>query len=260
MKCLYFPQTTWATAVAQLEIDPRFTESSLPHNQQMHIFNLHITQLRAKHLDNLHALFASRSSSLATTFDDLPLSSLLTSLPVTKLGLDERDLRDEYSRWQRERQTNARRAFDQMLGENAFVEFWGRLAKMGGEGVDGGVKADEEGEEDEGTGGGGKADMKALAKTIDLQEMQKVLRNDQRYTVFEHVPEVREQWLRVSRFRYSELLSCSRAEPRITYLSCQPLSYLYMLLDIQVMWLCRFVMLHVLQWKMLYRPIETSED
>jgi hypothetical protein len=159
-----------------LKIDPRFTESPLPTNQQIHLFHSHIAQLRTKHLANLHALFESHSPSLATTFEDLPLSSLLSSLPVTKLGYNERDLQNEYSRWQRERQADARRAFDQMLGENAFVEFWGRLAKMGGEGVNGGVKADEDGEEDEGEGGGGKADMKALAKTIDLREMQKVLK------------------------------------------------------------------------------------
>lgn len=62
-----------------------------------------------------------------------------------------------------------------MLAENSFVEFWGRLGKLGGEGVDGGVKADDLGE-DEGEGGGGKVDMKALAKKVDLEEMEKVLR------------------------------------------------------------------------------------
>lgn len=62
-----------------------------------------------------------------------------------------------------------------MLSENSFVEFWGRLGKLGGEGVDGGVKADDTGE-DEGEGGGGKVDMKVLAKKVDLEEMEKVLR------------------------------------------------------------------------------------
>lgn len=68
-----------------------------------------------------------------------------------------------------------RRAFDAMLVENAFVEFWGRLGKIGGEGVDGGVAADDIGEE-EGEGGGGKVDMKALAKNVDLKEMERVLK------------------------------------------------------------------------------------
>lgn len=41
--------------------------------------------------------------------------------------------------------------------------------------VDGGVKADET-EEDEGEGGGGKVDMKVLAKNVDVTEMEKVLK------------------------------------------------------------------------------------
>jgi hypothetical protein len=173
---LHFLQTTWDVAIPQLQTDPRFINVALPINQQVQLFQVHVGQLRAKHIANLHALFESHSPSLATTFDGLPLKSILASLPVTKLGYDERDLEDEYGRWKRERQSEARRAFDQMLGENAFIEFWGRLAKLDGEGVNGGVKAEDEGEEDEGAGGGGKADMKALAKTIDLGEMQKVLK------------------------------------------------------------------------------------
>lgn len=86
----------------------------------------------------------------------------------------DRGLAEEFARWQRARGVEARLAFDAMLGENSFVEFWGRLAKIGGEGVGGGVPAEEE-EEEEGEGGGGKVDMKALAKNVDVGEMEKVL-------------------------------------------------------------------------------------
>jgi len=71
----------------------------------------------------------------------------------------------------------SRRAFDEMLAENSFVEFWGRLSKMGGDGVEGSVKIENE---DIGEGGGdsgaSKVDMKSLAKNIDIQEMEKVLK------------------------------------------------------------------------------------
>jgi hypothetical protein len=88
-----------------------------------------------------------------------------------------RGLADEYARWQRGKVTEARLAFDALLGENSFVEFWGRLAKMGGEGVNGGVPVDEDDDEnEEGEGGGGKVDMKALAKNVDVSEMEKVLK------------------------------------------------------------------------------------
>lgn len=123
----------------------------------------------------MHSLFASNTLSLASPFSSLPLESLLSSSPAIKLGLDIERLEREFEKWQRERTTDARKDFDEMLGENSFVEFWGRLRKIGGEGVDGGVKADEM-EEDEGEAGGGKVDMKVLAQSVDVQEVEKVLK------------------------------------------------------------------------------------
>ena len=82
----------------------------------------------------------------------------------------------EFKDWQQERYDNARRSFDEMLGENAFIEFWGRVQKIGGEGVDGGVKADDGDDSDEGEGGGGRADLKELAKSIDVREIERVLK------------------------------------------------------------------------------------
>jgi heat shock protein beta len=169
------PQITWDAALPQLKTDPRLRNSPLPLNQQLHLFHAHVGHIRSKHINSLHALFESHAPSLAKTFDGLPLSSLLSSVPVTKLGFDVETLDHEFEKWQRERTHESRRAFDEMLTENSFVEFWGRLGKIGGEGVDGGVKADEM-EEDEGEGGGGKVDMKALAKNVDVGEVEKVLK------------------------------------------------------------------------------------
>ncbi|KAH8830866.1 Hsp90 protein-domain-containing protein [Flagelloscypha sp. PMI_526] len=170
------PQATWESAQTELMIDPRFTDSPLPQNQQMHLFHTHIQHLRGKHFDNLLQLFETHAPSLDTEFKSLPVGEIVTSTSATKLGFDVT-------------------AFDEMLSENAFVEFWGRLGKIGGEGVDGGVKADET-EEDEGEGGGGKVDMKELAKQVDVKEIIRVIANDKRYIDFDHIPEQREQWLR----------------------------------------------------------------
>lgn len=131
-------------------------------------------------MTDLQGLFQSHSPSLATLFSGLPLDSLLKSLPATRLGCDIYQLEHEYHRWQKERATTAKAAFDEMLTENSFVDFWGRFNKIGGEGVDGGIKADDLGE-DEGEGGGGKVDMKTLAKKVDLAEMEKVLRVSLKY-------------------------------------------------------------------------------
>ncbi|KAI6047199.1 Hsp90 protein-domain-containing protein [Pisolithus marmoratus] len=206
------PQLTWDAALPELQTDPRFTHSTLSADRQSRIFHSHVNQLRVKHLSNLHALFESLTPSLATTFSILPIESLSKALPVTKLGLDVIDLEGEFEKWQRERTHEARKAFDDMLSENAFVDFWGRLSKLGGEGTDGGVKADDLGE-GEGEGFGGTVDMKALAKNVNLDDIVKVLKvkvvmtftwvtsddvmqSDKRYIVFDHVPEQRERWIR----------------------------------------------------------------
>ncbi|KAF7355280.1 Transcription elongation regulator 1 [Mycena sanguinolenta] len=190
------PQVTWDAVVPMLSVDPRFRNSPLSVNMQINLFHAHIAHLRAKHVTGLNALFEAHAPSLATTFDSLPLESLLSAIPVTKLGLDIRSLEHEFEKWQRERTTASRTAFDEMLAENSFVEFWGKLKKIGGEGVDGGVKADEGENEDEGEGGGGKVDMKVLAKGVDVEEVEKVLKNDKRYIMFDHVPDQRERWIR----------------------------------------------------------------
>lgn len=173
-KCLIaraYIQVKWDDVVPQLEKDPRFLRSVLPHNQQLHLFHAHVGQLRAKHLGNLHALFASHAPALHTRFTDLPVASLVSAQPAAKLGYDVRALEDEYERWNRERVSTARREFDDMLAENAFVEFWGRLGKIGGQGVDKTIKVDDLEDEEEEV-----VDMKALAKTVDLKEMVKVLK------------------------------------------------------------------------------------
>lgn len=117
------------------------------------------------------------------TYSSLPSSSVTSirsSLPAQKLGFDtnERRLEDEFESWQRERNREARAQFDEMLRENSFVQFWAKLGKIGGEGMEGGgVKRDETGfGEDEGEAGGGNVDMKELAKSVDVGEIEKVLK------------------------------------------------------------------------------------
>ncbi|KAH6914924.1 Hsp90 protein-domain-containing protein [Coprinopsis sp. MPI-PUGE-AT-0042] len=199
------PQTTWDTAVEQLKKDPRFTNSPLNFNHQVKLFHTHITHLRSRHLSALHALFAESTSTLASRFTELPIETLIVSPHVQKLGYDIDQLEDEFRRWQKERYTEARRAFDEMLHENPFVEFWGRLSKMQDVTLDQGLQVASEdiGEDDEPAS---KLNMKALAQTVDIGEMVKVLKArtsigismDKRYTDFDYTPEEREQWLRVT--------------------------------------------------------------
>lgn len=169
-------QVTWDGVLQQLETDVRFRNSQLPLNQQLHLFHAHIGHLREKHINSLHSLFEPHAPSLATPFNDLPLPSLLSSAPVQRLAYDVHQLEHEYEKWQRERTVGARRAFDAMLAENSFVEFWGRLGKIGGEGVDSKVQVDNDDIGEDPVEGVAKVDMKALAKSVDIHEMEMVLK------------------------------------------------------------------------------------
>ncbi|RXW25137.1 hypothetical protein EST38_g706 [Candolleomyces aberdarensis] len=196
------PQTDWEGAINQLKIDPRFTNSPLSHNQQVRLFHDHVNHLRSKQLVSLHTLFEEKTPSLDSRLSDLPVEELLACSHTAKLGYDIHQLENEFKRWQRQRHTDARQAFDEMMSENSFVEFWGRLSKMQevklGQGLQ--ITSEDIGEDDE---EGNKIDMKALAKTVDIGEMVKVLKRDKRYIVFDHIPEERERWIRsdVARMR-----------------------------------------------------------
>lgn len=144
----------------------------------------------------LHALFAAHAPRLGTRWHDLDQSvrnALRGSPAVVKLGLSDLhldgDLDDrtaqrgddpleaEFERWQRIRTNDARLAFDAMLSENAFLEFWGRMGKASGNDVGVDTSVPDEGEdEEEGEGGGGRADLKKLAQAIDKGEIEKVLK------------------------------------------------------------------------------------
>jgi len=156
----------------QLEADPRFKNSPLPQEHRIRLFHDHLTQLRWKEMDSLHILFEANAPSLDTPFSALPLQMILSASSIAKLSFDARRLEAEFRSWQRERFAVARQAFDAMLAENSFVDFWGRLKKMTNE-VDNHLKIEDDdigGIEDE------KVDMKALAKGIDLHEVAKVLK------------------------------------------------------------------------------------
>ena len=103
-------------------------------------------------------------------------------------------LEAEFHAWDTWRQAQAREAFQQMLDENAFVDFWGRL-RQAGEGASAPVALDDE---DDAT-----ASIYEMASQVDLDAMEKVLQvravcsqqTDQRYKMWAHVPAQRTQWL-----------------------------------------------------------------
>lgn len=247
------PTVSFQSAISYLSSDPRFSSinsAKLSQSRLQYLFNSYISRLQSKGASALHTLFESYAPGLDTKWSNLTeeaKESLGKSAVVKKLGLDGRvrvtsqssrrndsrsdndqtdeedrenvyeypALRQEFDKWQRERYTEARAAFDTMLSENAFVEFWGRVGKMGvvddeekqrlGKMVfsdetagSSAAAVDPEDMMEEGEGGGGKADLQALAKGVDVKEVMRVLRGDKRFIVFDYAPVEREKWVTVS--------------------------------------------------------------
>lgn len=198
--------------MSYLSTQPSFKThcTNIQRNRLQHLFYAHLDHLKEKGKTSLASLFEAYAPELNIVWEDLPLDSrksLISSGPAKKLAGGEEDssvVQHEFEKWQRERWSASRIAFDAMLHENAFIEFWGRVGKMGLQDDDEKgrlgrvVFADESGKaEGEGEGEGGTADLQSLAKSVDLKEIMRVLRTDRRFTVFDHVPQEREQWIRV---------------------------------------------------------------
>ena len=198
---------TYDEASRMLSSDPRFTHPSLNFRDKQRLFTEHISRLSSRRSNALHSLFAA-NAELSTAYPDV-YPKIIDDPVVKQLGLDSDALEVRYNVWRRARESEARTEFDQMLGENSFVEFWGRMRKKEQDENALGLGKDEA-EDGEGMGEGGVADLTALAKQIDLNEIKSVLRvsdpwpavadyqRDKRYRQFDHMPEAREQWLRVS--------------------------------------------------------------
>lgn len=154
------------------------------------MFSTHVGHLRDKFLTSLHALFATYAPLLSSKFSsitDEQRSSLDKSLPATKLGLScspRGGMEREFEAWQSRRTTEARAAFQALLEENSFIEFWGKVGKIDKTEVGQGVEVvDEDLEMGEMGGTGGVADdeeggrdLKTLAKGIGEEQIERVLK------------------------------------------------------------------------------------
>lgn len=138
---------------------------------------MHVARLAGKRTNDLSSLFASKTPELYTTYDDV-YPNIVDDPIVQRMGLQGNALEDRWKAWKRERDAEARREFDQLLGENSFVEFWGRMRKKVLDEKAQAIKEEGEGEEEDagGIGEGGTADLTALAKQIDLNEIKSILR------------------------------------------------------------------------------------
>ena len=176
------------------------------------LFDEHMEHLRGKRRDLLAKLFAKHAQDALQTGGDviLPLvradpayieSALPRFVGDTHQGQQHTTLEAEFDAWDQWRHAQARREFQDMLRENAFVDFWGRLQKRDKS------EADTIDEDDEGT----MVSLLDMASQLDIQAMESVLKMDKRYKVFAHVPEQRTAWVRA----YLQSLSVPKRAVRL---------------------------------------------
>lgn len=188
---------SWNDAVQFLQSDPRFNHPSLSPFDKQRLFGEHMSRLSSRRSGALHGLFETHTTDLQTPFDKV-YQAIVDDPIVKRLDLSPSALEDRWSAWKRTKETSARQAFDELLGENSFVEFWGKMRKKVLDAKALEIKEEDEMEEGEGMGEGGSADLTAMGRQIDLEEIKSVLRRDKRYRQFDHIPDQREKWLRVS--------------------------------------------------------------
>ena len=167
-------ETTWPEASRFLASDPRFSHPSLSPFDRQRLFSDHINRISSKRSNALHQLFETHSPSLETTYEAVYAHVIDDSL-VRRLQLSPEVLEHRYDEWKASRFATARGEFDQMLGDNAFVDFWSKMRKKTLDESAAKVKEDEM-DDGEGLGEGGDADMIAMSKHINLEEIKSVLR------------------------------------------------------------------------------------
>lgn len=177
-----FTQSSYYELEPTFSKHQRFASSPLPSAQKQRLFVQHTIHIAAKYRTALEALFLHHAPLLSATFTSLPeasVKSLESSLPATKLGLRSNDgsMHRAFDQWMTHRTGTARQDFQKLLEENSFVEFWGKVGKIEGRAADGGIVPGEDDDlTDEGEQGGGKADLKTLARVITEKEVERVLK------------------------------------------------------------------------------------
>lgn len=201
----------WDDAVPVLRRDTRYAPPGgardvLSDAAKRTFFDEHIAHLQAKRREQLARLFAKHATDargreqLAVDMDTV-LAHVRHDDAFAHAGLQRfvgedgggahrafhTTLEREFAAWDAERQARARAEFGEMLRENAFVDFWGRLRQQ---------KAEHAARSDVAVGEDDDIDPEGvsvydLASQVDLTEMEAVLRPDVRYARLAHVPEER---------------------------------------------------------------------
>lgn len=211
---------TWEETHRSLEKDPRFPQSkALSLSNLKRIFSHHTASIYAKRLSALESFFQDQAPSLATPFsvvekklltliDENSDNSTQSSMSPDQLSIittvnrliDPKNrtrglqtIERYYDDWKQKKEARAREEFEEMCGESAFIDFWCRMKKSGKEDDVGKKTIGDDGEEEDDDE---VADLREMAKTIDLSEIEAVMKKDKRWIAWDHLPDQRESWVR----------------------------------------------------------------
>ncbi|CAJ0755188.1 6779_t:CDS:10 [Entrophospora sp. SA101] len=167
-------ETTWETKKTDLERDSRYHSERLNDGDREQLFNEHLNQLYQKNLKAYHQLL-DKHVNLDTTW--LEISHIIKDDPrSSRLSKSDTVLEELFDKYLERRILKAKEEFRELLQENKLVEYRTRLVKLSEDGA-----ADETGT------------MKEKARGLTLEEINDLLKDDKRYLVLNHIPEVRDE-------------------------------------------------------------------
>lgn len=179
------PHESWTNAQARLSIDPRFSTPNDPllPEDKAEYFSNHVAHISDRRRDQLARIFSkhTRHSDGTESLDIEP--EVVVTLVANDSEYENSGVRlfagtrealgYEYAEWNKWRHKRARDEFEEMLNENAFVDFWGRLRKEREHQENSTVNTNVQPEdEDEGETGATILDM---ASNVELKEIESVL-------------------------------------------------------------------------------------
>ena len=179
------PHEPWTDAQARLSLDPRFSTPNdplLPEDKSEYFANhvAHICDRRRDQLARIFSKHARRSDgSESLDIESGVVVTLVANDPEyensgVRLFAGTREALDhEYTEWNKWRHKRARDEFKEMLNENAFVDFWGRLRKerehQENSTVNTNIQPEDEDESENG------AKILDMASNVELKEIESVL-------------------------------------------------------------------------------------
>lgn len=171
-------EARWNDVLPSLEKDPRFSSNNLSFPDKRRLFDHHLDEIYNKRIAALEGLFSEHAPKLTTRFDDV-YSSISANVNVTRLHMSESRIEKAYEAWNAKRFEQARKDFDTMLSESAFVDYWGRLKQDAASKDEDDKTKDilgKDNDDEEEMDGEEAVDLKAMAAQIDMKEINSVLK------------------------------------------------------------------------------------